>query len=322
MAREGNIAVNQWIGTKERFADLCNGVMCGGERMIRPEDLEPLDRESDIIVTDKEGGKKGIKRYRDVVMRWKNGVDLAVLACESQQKVHYAMPVRSMIYDGLTYQQQIEHRWEERKRNGEKYQKEEYLSKMKKEERLRPVITLILYYGTEKWDGKQDIHGMLDTEHFPHKLLEKYVPNYHINLIDAGHMDGTKQFRTDLQLVFGMLKYRNNKQELLQYMEENKAYFGRVDEKTGYAICELLNSRRAVEFMKQEKGEMDMCQALEELYADGIAVGIEQGIEKGREQRTKIFVKNMLERGMSDEDIKALAECDDSVIKEVKQEMM
>lgn len=79
MAREGNIAVNRWIGTKERFADLCNGVMCGGKQMICPEDLEPLDREADIIVVNMEGIKQfrtdlqlvfGMLKYRNNNTGW------------------------------------------------------------------------------------------------------------------------------------------------------------------------------------------------------------------------------------------------------------
>ena len=108
---KANAAVNQWLENNQRFASLYNGYLFDGRQVIRPEDLENLDRETDILVGDKKGRTKAIGRRRDIVKRWKGGADLAILACESQNKVHYAMPVRCMLYDGLTYADQIRELW-------------------------------------------------------------------------------------------------------------------------------------------------------------------------------------------------------------------
>ena len=59
----------------------------------------------------KTGAAKGVQKYRDVIKRWRGGTDLTVLACESQEKIHYAMPVRNMLYDTLTYTEQIRQIW-------------------------------------------------------------------------------------------------------------------------------------------------------------------------------------------------------------------
>jgi len=94
-----NIEVKQWLRNKTRFADLFNGIVFQGEQVVHPEELEEIDTEAGIIVTDKEGREKDLQRYRDIVMQWKKGPQLAVLACENQENVHYAMPVRAMLYD-------------------------------------------------------------------------------------------------------------------------------------------------------------------------------------------------------------------------------
>ena len=78
-----DIAVKNWLSDNERFADLFNGMVFGGRLVVRAEELESMDRETDIIVTDKDGKRKGVQRYRDIVKRWKKGVDLAVLTCEA-----------------------------------------------------------------------------------------------------------------------------------------------------------------------------------------------------------------------------------------------
>ena len=77
---KANTSVNQWLRDNHRFASLYNGYVFGGRQIIRPEELEDLDRETDILVTDKAGKTKAVGRRRDIVKRWKNTVNLAILA--------------------------------------------------------------------------------------------------------------------------------------------------------------------------------------------------------------------------------------------------
>ena len=100
---KGNAAVRQWMSNPKRFADLFNGMVFEGEQVIRPEELEPADGETDLLLEDKNGKLQEVHRYRDLVMRWKRGGMLVLLACENQAKVHYAMSVRNMLYYSLSY---------------------------------------------------------------------------------------------------------------------------------------------------------------------------------------------------------------------------
>ena len=52
---KGNAAVRQWMGNPERFADWFNGMVFEGEQVIRPEELESMDGEKDILLEDKNG---------------------------------------------------------------------------------------------------------------------------------------------------------------------------------------------------------------------------------------------------------------------------
>ncbi len=47
-----------------------------------------------------------------------------------------------------------------------------------------------------------------------------------------------ERFQTDLQQVFGMLKYRSRKEELLEYIDRNREYFEHVDGETYQAMLE------------------------------------------------------------------------------------
>ncbi len=304
---KANVAVNNWLSDNERFADLFNGALFGGRQIIHPGELEPLDREADIIVTDKDGKEKGIQRYRDIAKRWRNEVDLAVLACETQNKVHYAMPVRNMLNDSLTYMDQMKALWKQKSpRDRKKLTGEGYLSRFTKEDRLYPVVTIVFYYDVKKWDGAVDLHGMFgvgrDSGSGNASLMRQYIPNYHINLVDAGNIAMPDCFRTDLQQTFGMLKYREDKEKLKKYINENRKYFGNIDRETYQAYREFLHSEKVMKEHMAGNGKedhIDMCKALEDLYADGVEEGMEKGMEKGQMLTLISIVKKKFLRGKS-----------------------
>ena len=46
--------------------------------------------------------------------------------------------------------------------------------------------------------------------YFQKAILEKYLPNYRINLVDAERLEETERFSEDLQVILTMLKYRKD----------------------------------------------------------------------------------------------------------------
>ena len=93
-------------------------------------------------------------------------------------------------------------------------------------------------------------------------------------------------FQTDLQYVLNMIKYRQKKEKILEYVEANRSYFQRLNIDTYQALSVFLNSEKWLEEISvpEGKGEMDMCKALEDIYEDG-------KIEKLREQVSKKLQK-------------------------------
>ena len=298
---KGNAAVREWMSNPVRFSDLYNGIVFRGKQVVLPEELESAEGETDILLEDKEQKVQEIHRYRDIVMRWKKGALLVLLACENQEKVHYAMTVRNMLYDSLSYVGQIQQLWKEReKEEKQKMTAPEFLSKWKKDDRLVPVITLVFYYDTEQWDGSTDLHGMLQWGEGEEnqKLLREYVPNYRINLVDAGNQEHLERFQSDLQEILGMLKCRGNKKELLDYMNKRESYFRNVDEETYQVMREFLHSEKMLkENVERIEGKetVDMFKALDELYNDGIEQGIERGMIRGTIETMKEFNISMEE---------------------------
>lgn len=300
---KSNIAVKQWLRDKQRFADLFNGTVFQGQQIVLPEDLEEIDSESSIIVTDKEKREKGIQKYRDIAMRCKQNAELAILACENQNKVHYAMPIRTMFYDCLSYTDQVRQIWKNRDEQI-KNTEEEFLSQFRKEDKIYPVISLVFYYGLNPWDASRDLYGMFHQEQEIRnsEIWKQYVPNYKLNLIDAGDVEDVEKFSSDLQLIFGMLKYRKQENGIQEYIENHKEYFSNVDLETYQAVRELLHSEnqlKKIVSVKNREGRIDMCTALEAIYQNGVNEGMSAGIEEG----IKAMILTCCELGLSKEQI-------------------
>ena len=128
----------------------------------------------------------------------------------------------------------------------------EYLSRFRKKDRLIPIISLVFYYGSEPWDGPVDLYDMFRLEGTKEEkeILEKYLPNYKINLVDAERLEDVEKFSDDLQVILTMLRYRDSKEELKHYIDENKKFFQNVDYETSQAMKAFLN-------MKQIPGETE-----------------------------------------------------------------
>ena len=147
---KADVNVNIWLSEKKRFANLFNGVIYGGRQVILPEDLEEVNPVSSVSVKNRTGKTKNMKKYRDIIMKWRNQATLVLLANESQDKVHYAMPHKVMLYDGMDYETQIRNNWknfnDRRKQNKKAGQSlehltaGEYLSRFRKKDRLIPII--------------------------------------------------------------------------------------------------------------------------------------------------------------------------------------
>ena len=287
---KADVNVNIWLSEKKRFANLFNGVIYGGRQMILPEDLEEVNPVSSVSVKNRTGKTKNMKKYRDIIMKWRNQATFVLLANESQDMVHYAMPHKVMLYDGMDYETQIRNNWknfnDRRKQNKKTGQPlehltaGEYLSRFRKKDRLIPIISLVFYYGSEPWDGPVDLYDMFQLEGTKEEkeILEKYLPNYKINLVDAERLEDVEKFSDDLQVILTMLRYRDSKEELTDYINENKKFFQNVDYETSQAMKAFLNMKQISGEAEHKEEMIDMCKAIQEMYDDGVKDGIQQGI--------------------------------------------
>lgn len=292
---EKDLQKKGYFDDPERFADLINGVICSGKRVIQPSDLTDVDSQTGFYKESPKGGKRGTQRkqrYRDLVRKAAFGVNFMIVGIENQEEVHYLMPLRSMSYDVAEYERQaaaIRRRVKRRK----DITSAEFLSGFTRDSRLQPCVTLILYYG-EEWDGARNLHSILDFTDIPRELRDK-VNDYHIHICEVRKFQDTYVFQTDLKQVFDCIRYSEDKEKLYELVMNDPAY-EKLDEDAYDVIAEYTNMDDIMEMKQEEqKGDkVNMCRAIREM--------IEDGREQGREQGIKVLIETCMEFGSTKEE--------------------
>ncbi len=296
-----------------RYADLINGTVFAGEQMVAAEDLKEHDSQASVQGAASPSGttsksrnrRKYNKLYRDLVKKVAFGINFAVIGIENQSEVHYLMPVRMMDYDVAEYKRQTAEAAREVRKQKD-ISTAEFLSGFSKYGRLKPCVTLVIYYG-EKWDGSRDLHSLLDFTGIPGEL-KKYVANYPVNLICVRELENTDVFKSDLKLVFDFIRYSDDKAKLKKLVESNEAY-KQMDEDAYdmvalYAKADELIGKKEY---SREGDKVNMCKALEDMKLEERTLGHAEGNKNGEQTILKL-VSMMFGAGESPETIKRISE--------------
>ena len=292
---KNDVALSSYFSDPQIFADLFNAWMYGGKQVIDPGSLMTEDS-----VQPRPEYARPYKHVRDVVkMYQKDGVQLVLLGIENQEQVDYSAPVRIMQFDGADYQNQVRRTEEEnRKRLGLKTG----LPAFFREDRIVPVITLILYFGEEEWDRPVRLHDMLA---FPKgdTRIKMLVPDYPIHVISVRRNGSAgidiSLLHTELRQVFGFLQLQEDKEGLKRYVEENRPVFSRLSSNAALFLAASAHETRLLKGLNREEEHYDMCRALDEWYADGVSEGEKIGEKRGEERGKKIGERNGICKGVS-----------------------
>lgn len=312
-AKDG--VTRNFLSDRNRFAQVCNNELFGGREIIDPEKLKELDSVSFYADRDQEDNiwkTKGMKllKQRDVAKLYDDECLIMMIGVENQTGIHYAMPLRGQVYDVLNYERQ-RIAIADRHRKKKDLRGDEYISGFSKEDKLIPVFTLVVYYGTEAWDGPRELHEMLEL---PEELkpYQHLIGNYKINLLEIHSMENLNQYAGELKALFGFIKYQKNREKLWNFVQENEEVFKAVSMETAYAIKVMAGISGIERYLKQEekKEAVDMCQAIQEMMEESRAEGYKEGCQVSLIQK----VCKKLQKGKSLESIAEELEEDLSVI--------
>ncbi len=143
-----------------------------------------------------------VNRIFDVVKKTSNGIDFVIFGIENQQKIHYGMPLRHMLGDAMSYFKESKLLETKNKKEHALETPDEFLSGLKKTDRLHPVISLCIYYGDEDWDGPLTLKDMLQIP----EGYESLVADYEMHLIEVKKSGALKFHNEDVQILFDICR--------------------------------------------------------------------------------------------------------------------
>ena len=284
-----------YIRKNNIFADAFNYLIYEGKPVVEPERLREVDTtEIALPFGSQENGNGNsqssemVQKYRDIlksaVVMQEDEAAYILLGIENQTDIHYAMPVRNMIYDALQYGKQVADTAVRHRKNYKNFREHtsgEYLSGFYKEDVLKPVVTLVIHFGADEWDAPLSLHEMMEVR--SEKLLH-YIQDYRIHLIDPAKLTEKDlvKFTSSLREVMEYIKYSKDKDNLARILKDNPRMV--IDREAAMVIKTITNTSIEI---AEGKEEIDMCEAVEAMLSESEAKGIEKGMQQGMKQGKK-----------------------------------
>ena len=275
------------------FADAFNYVIYAGRSVIDPDSLKELDTTEIALPFGDDNKDEAVQKYRDIlksaVIKQDENASYVLLGIENQTDIHYAMPVRNLIYDALQYGKQVSDiSVRHRKEAGGRHTREEYLSGFYKGDRITPVITLVVHFGADEWDGPLSLREMMDVKD-PDIL--RMIPDYRIPLIDPARMnwDDLSKLNTSLREVMGYIKYSKDSEKLMAFLGGSARVW--IERNAAQVIKAI--TKTPIEIPEGDE-EINMCEAIEKMMSDSKSLGRAEGKTEGKLSAFAELVKDGL----------------------------
>ena len=192
-----------------------------------------------------------------------------------------------MQMDCLIYEKQIEQIQQTNEKNAVKYgQDDDYLYRFLKDDRMKPIINLVLYWGKNLWGIPRGLKDMTDATAMP-RVMQRMFEEYRIHLISMREIpdEALESMDSDLKYVLGLMKRADSRKDYEQYIHENKEYFSHIPKSAVDVLHTCINLKvikKVLEYREVGSGEeeeADMCLALDMIEKEAVERGKELGIE-------------------------------------------
>ena len=239
------------------FADVINVLLCDGKQIVNENDLTDAQTFSQYKAVD--GGIK--EQDRDVAKFWNgNEVHLSMFGFENQTAQDDSMPLRVIGYDGAAYREQIHN----------------------KKSEWYPVITLVLYFGTEnRWNKGKSLSEQINVS----PVLKPFFHDYGINVFDMAWLtdEQINAFQSDFRIVAQYLKavrtgkVENWSAQKLKHIHEILNLFQVISDE------EITSEMESFIYETQaKKGGTEMIGIFKQARIDGRNEGLMVGFNQGR----------------------------------------
>lgn len=259
------------------FADIVNVLLFKGEERVIPD----LLTNSRVHSQYKDFRDKLHEQERDVLKFWNGGsMRNAVIGIENQTRPEKQMPLRISGYEGASYREQLGN------------------------SKLYPVVTLILYFGTERrWNYRGALKEIIEIPEY----MDEYVNNVKVNVFEIAWLpeETISKFTSDFKVV---AKFFSEKRKNKYYEPDDRTTIQHVD-----AVLKLLlamtHDKRYEKVLSTVDGKevRNMCEVAERLEA------------RGREEGRTEIVKLMLASGKTPEQISDFCGLDLDYVREIEE---
>ncbi len=286
------------MSVPEHFADCFNYYLYAGKQVLKPEQLQSWES-TELTVIPKDDTVETAEKYRDVlkqcIIMEDDRATYLLLGIENQSDIHYALPVKNMNYDALNYAKQVADIARRHREKKDVKDSGEYLSGFTREDKLKPIIGLTVYFGAKVWDGPRSLKEMFKEMD---DSIMQYVEDYKVHLLVPNEIRDFEKFSTDFGKVMKYIAVSEDKVALAKLQED--VAFQSVDADAVRLLNVCTNSN-----IKVEEGEskVDMCGGLKALLEEKESEGREEGRAEGERTQLVSIVQKKLERGDSIEKI-------------------
>lgn len=268
-------AAKECFSDNVRFADLCNAVLFKGDQVVKSDQLTEKDSTELLSVFGADSKQVHVQKWRDIlkniIVKANDTTCFVLIGVEAQANIHYAMPVRNMIYDALNYGYQVKEIAKKHQIEKDLKSRAEFLSGFTKADKLIPIITITVYLGSDEWDAPRCLTDMYEI---PDDRLKPFLQNFNANLFVPSEFNDFNKFQTELKQIFEILSASGDKTKMNRVLSQDLK-FQSMDNET----VRLINDIAGTRFPLTEKGQVNnmICKAWEDQYQDGRRDGLSQG---------------------------------------------
>ena len=279
------------IKDNESFAEVFNKFLFR-KNFIDPNKLKERDTTELIAIAEKVIVEQ---KYRDVLKRAEVKVDdkfaYLLLGVENQSEIHYAMVIRTMLYDALNYSaQMMEIGKEVRKDSRTKYSEAEWIGGFPRDKKITPVITLVLCWKPEKWDAPKSLYEMMEPSLV--KKYGKWIDDYKLNLVSVYDLSDKElaSTKTNIGLAMEFAKYSNNKEKIKSYQNDERF------EDLPNDFVATINEMAGTKFKLNSKGgTVNMCEGIRQMEEDAAKEAAKEATKVATKKAQDEAIKSVYE---------------------------
>lgn len=333
-----------FYGNEENFAEVFNkSVFTGNE--IKPSELSDADS-SEHGVIEHKGYEFITHLQRDVIKKMCRGNQLLLLAIENTTYIDYAIPLKVFNYCCVNYNHQVMRIRDARKNNMSQNEKiahnneeknnlnmtsDEYLSRLMKTDKLTGIVTLVIYYGENEWDGPLSLCDMMELSDNERELVSDFKLAHFIDVMRLTD-EQLEAFEGQVKILFGFLRYKNDIEKLIKFVNKNKELLKNIPDTTRLAVSVIGDMKdwesamsellEKADKMTKEYEELKIYRKEGEADMKNLLLEIRQyGVNEGKKLGLKLAAVNMLKAGKSIEDICIATEMSEEEIKQLELEL-